>query len=259
MKVKFRYLILILLFTSVVNVNAQDITISSSDLVNLKNEIQQLKDSIRILNDTISVKNSTIESNIQSFNDKVVEIEALRLNYSAIKLEKESADSIIKALRNFEEIYNDQMKIMQETTDRNMAKLANGRLYFRYDDNLVLPSIQSLLDIKTESVKKDFEQALRLLQSYKDYSEDVKSTFVALQSIDRDEWKSKHRVEEYKKKCLSILKQSAYYQKVYTQKSSNSWSVPYLDNLIDVAKSIISKHNPVESEFANFSTLIEML
>jgi hypothetical protein len=143
--------------------------------------------------------------------------------------------------------------------DRNTAKLANGRLYFRYSDNLVQPSIQSLLEIKTERVKKDFEQALKLLQGYKDYSEDVKNTFVALQAIDRDLWKSKHQAEEYKNKCLSILKQSSYYQKVYTKKSSKTWSIPYLDNLLNVAKSIISRHNPVESEFANFSPLIEML
>lgn len=257
MKVIFRLLILFLL--SVVNVNAQDITISSTDLVNLKNEIQQLKDSIKNLNDTISFKNSIIESNIKSFNEKVAELESLRSDFITIKSKKESNDSIIQSLQSSEDTYNKQLQIMQETMDRNTAKLANGRLYFRYSDNLVQPSIQSLLEIKTESVKKDFEQALKLLQGYKDYSEDVKNTFVALQAIDRDLWKSKHQAEEYKNKCLSILKQSSYYQKVYTKKSSNTWSIPYLDNLLNVAKSIISRHNPVESEFANFSPLIEML
>ena len=106
---------------------------------------------------------------------------------------------------------------------------------------------------------KDFEQALQLLQNYKAYSEDVKSTFIALQTINRDEWRSKHQAEEYKNKCLSILKQSNYYKNVYSKRSANSWSIPYLDNLIDVAKLIISRHNPVEYDFANFTPLIEML
>lgn len=213
MKVIFRLLILFLL--SVVNVNAQDITISSTDLVNLKIEIKQLKDSIKNLNDTISFKNSIIESNIKSFNEKVTELDSLRLDFITIKSEKETNDSIILSLQSSEDTFNEQLQIMQETMDRNTAKLANGRLYFRYSDNLVQLSIQSLLEIKTESVKKYFEQVLKLLQGYKDYSEDVKNTF--------------------------------------------SWSIPYLDNLLNVAKSIISRHNPVESEFANFSPLIEML
>lgn len=259
MKVFCRFLILIFWFASIVNVNAQDITISSTDFVNLKNEIQRLRDSITILNGDISQKELTIEANNKSYNDIVAELENLRSDFNAIRSEKESNDSIIKSLQSSKDAYNSQLQIMQEAMDRNTAKLANGRLYFRYSDKLVQPSIQSLLDIKTERVKKDFEQALKLLQHYKDYSEDVKKTFIALQAIDRNEWKSKHQVEEYKSKCLSILKQSSYYQNVYTKKSSNTWSIPYLDNLLNVAKSIISRHNPVESELANFTPLIEML
>lgn len=161
MKVIFRLLILFLL--SVVNVNAQDITISSTDLVNLKIEIKQLKDSIKNLNDTISFKNSIIESNIKSFNEKVTELDSLRLDFITIKSEKETNDSIILSLQSSEDTFNEQLQIMQETMDRNTAKLANGRLYFRYSDNLVQLSIQSLLEIKTESVKKYFEQVLKLL------------------------------------------------------------------------------------------------
>lgn len=128
---------------------------------------------------------------------------------------------------------------MQETTERNIARLANGRLFFKYSDKLVKPSILSLQKLQLEDVKKDFEQALTLLQNYKTYSEDVKQTLVTMQSIDRETWKSKHQADAYKNKSLTLLKQSAYYRNVYIKRDSGLWSIPYLDNLIDAAKSII--------------------
>lgn len=241
------------------NANAQDITISSTDLVNLKNEIQQLKDSVAELNMIIAARESLIASKDSSFNELASQNEHLQSDLERMKMEKVEKDSLIDVLQVKEESYNSQMQTMQEALDRSSAKLANGRLYFRYSDNLVQSSIQSLLELKTEKVKKDFEQALKLLWDYKYYSEDVKSMFSQLQSIDENLRKSKHQAEEYKAKCLSILERSVYYQNVYIRKSPSSWSIPYLDNLLDAAKSIISKHNPVDSEYADFSPLIEML
>lgn len=247
------------MFLGILNTYAQDITISSVDLVNLKNEITHLKDSLDGLNKIISEKNFLIESKDYTISGLTSKVDSLGTALDDIQNSLKKSESNLAEFQSKEEDFNNQMRTMQETLDRNTAKLANGRLYFRYSDKLVLPSIQSLLELKTENVKKDFVQALKLLQSYKAYSEDVKSTFVALQAINRDEWRSKHQAEEYKNKCLLILKQSNYYKTVYSKKSANSWSIPYLDNLINVAKSIISGHNPVESEYANFRPLIEML
>lgn len=259
MRIVFSILAFLIISSGISNVYAQDITISSTDLVNLKNEIQLLRDSVTKLNKIISKKDLQIESKNKRHNILSSQKDSLQSAMDAITIDNKEKKTLIAKLRESEKDYNRQIQAMQEISDRNTAKLANGRLYFKYSDNLVLPSIKSLLELKTEQVKNDFKQALILLQTYKRYSEDVKNTLISLQSIDRAEWKSKHRIAEYKEECISILKQSAYYQSVYKKKGANSWTIPYLDNMIDVAKSIISKHNPVESEFANFTPLIEML
>lgn len=247
------------MFSGVISVNAQDITISSTDLVNLKNEITLLNDSLDELNKIISAKDSLIASKDKTLSELAIKVVSLQTTIESQKKDQTHNDSIIAFLQSNEQRYNSKMQAIQETMDENTAKLANGRLYFRYSDKLVQSSIQSLLDLKSEKVKRDFEQALKLLQSYKVYSADVKNTFSALQTINRDEWRSKHHAEEYRRKCLSILEQSNYYKNVYTKKSATFWSIPYLDNLLDAAKVIISGHNPVESVFANFTPLIEML
>ena len=259
MRIVFSFLALFVISSGISDVYAQDITISSTDLVNLKNELQLLKDSVTKLKGIVSEKDLQIKLGDKRFNILSSQKDSLQSAMDSIKVDNKENKALVAKLRESEKYYNSQIQAMQEIADRNTAKLANGRLYFKYSDNLVRPSITSLLQLKTEQVKNDFKQALILLQTYKKYSEDVKSTLISLQSIDRSEWKSKHRIAEYKEECISILKQSTYYQIVYTKKGANSWTIPYLDNIIDVAKSIISKHNPVESEFANFTPLIEML
>jgi len=242
-----------------VKLHAQDITISSIDLVNLKNEIQHLKDSVEVLNEEIVSKESIVRIKDNTIGKLMSQKSVLQLKIDSIKKDDAKKNSLIVALQESEKRYQKQVQTMQETTERNIAKLANGRLFFKYSDNLVQPSILSLQKLQLEDVRKDFEQALNLLQNYKKYSEDVKQTLVTMQSIDRNTWKSKHQVDAYKNKCFTLLKQSAYYRNVYIKRDSGLWSIPYLDNLIDAAKSIIKTHNPVDSEYANFLPLIEML
>ena len=248
--------------SSVFNVNAQEdikITLSSTDFVSLKTELQKSRDSINVLNRIITKKDSLIESKDNICDALASKSESLQSTIDRIKIDNAKKDSLIATLRENEKTNKDQMKVVQETLDRNIARLANGRLFYKYSENLVQESINSLQEIETEQVKKDFDQTLQLLLKYKTYSEDVKETLVSLQSIDRDVWKAKWRVDEYKNMCDSILKQSAYYNDVYTKKSNSKWSIPYLDVLLDAAQSMISRHNPGESEFANFILLIEML
>lgn len=242
-----------------VKLHAQDITISSIDFVNLKNEIQHLKDSVEVLNEEIVSKESIVRTKDDTIDKLTSQKNILQSKIDSIKKDYDKKNSLIVALQESGKRYQKQIQAMQETTERNIAKLANGRLYFKYSEKLVQPSILSLQKLHLEDVKKDFEQALKLLQNYKTYSEDVKQTLVTMQSIDRDIWKSKHQADAYKNKCFTLIKQSAYYRNVYIKRDSGLWSIPYLDNLIDAAKSIIKKHNPVDSEYANFLPLIEML
>ena len=261
MNVSYRILFLIIIFSlGLIKINAQEfITINADDLVNLKNEIKYLNDSLEGLNKYILEKDSLIVFKDSLLKELTSQQELLQSSLEECKEDQNRIDSITDILKSQKDLFNSQIQDMQEILDRNTAKLANGRLYFRYSDDLVQTSIRSLLDLKTESVKKDFEQALKLLQGYKEYSADIKSTLNALQSINRDEWRSKHQADEYKNKCHSILMQSNYFKNVYSKKSTGSWTIPYLDNLINVAKIIIEGHNPVDYEFANFTPLIEML
>lgn len=251
---------LITVCSSIMCINAQDtISISSTDFVNLRNEITYLKDSLDILGSITLKKDSLITISEDSISKLIYHTNRLEQTLYNLRRENISKDSIIAILQSKAVDYDRQKQLMQENVDRNIAKLANGRLYFRYSDKLVQSSIKSLMELKTEMVKKDFNQALPLLQNYKSYSEDVKNTFIILQKIDRAEWRSKHRAEDYKRECYSILEQSLYYKNIYININDSTWSIPYLDNLINAAKRIISRHNPVDAEFANFVPLIEML
>ena len=242
MKPLYRLTFSSLLLAFFLNASAQDvkIEISSTDLVNLNNKIEQLQDSNNNLNRISNEKDALIITKSASYANLLSQNKSLQSSVDSLKAENHNKDVKITEFKNDVKLdsakfvnFTNQMQELQEIADRNAAKLANGRLYFKY--------------------------SLDLLQRYKDYSVDVKQTLLALQSIDRNEWKSKHQAEEYKNKCISILKQSSYYQNVYSKRNSGAWTIPYLDNLIDVAKAIISRHNPVDSELANFTPLIEML
>lgn len=45
----------------------------------------------------------------------------------------------------------------------------------------------------------------------------------------------------------------------YARQNSGTWSIPYLDNIIEVAISILEKHDPGHNDPVNFNSLIEML
>lgn len=255
---KILFIIIIFLF-SISHIKGQNITISSDELVSLRTDLSIKKDSIDSLKKEINLKNDTI-------SDQTKRLSALSLEIDTLKSKIKESDHQIDQLKddtldnkNTIRRLNKQNKELKEESEKNIAKLANGRLYFKYDDKRVSESIANLKELESDKIKDQFRQALDLLQNYKDYLDDVKGTLQNLQSIDKNEWRSKHQSEQYKAKCNSILKRSKYYQNVYLKKETGAWSIPYLDNVIDIAKSIILRHNPVESEFANFSPLIEML
>ena len=251
MKLYKRIVAFLAVFVYFFSASAQDVTISAEDFVNLNNTNKRLNDSVSALKCLIIEKDSLLNLKTTTYNDLSSQFNGLQLTLDSLRVENQNKDKQIAD-------FNADIPKLQEAADLNAAKLANGRLYFKYSDDLVQPSIISLENLKSEQIKNKFIQALDLLKKYKGYSEDVKDTLNKLQTIDRKEWQSKHQADVYKNKCLSILKQSLYFKDVYTKKNA-SWSIPYLDNIIDVTKSIISKHNPIDYQFANFMPLIEML
>ena len=239
--------------------SGQEITILSDDYVKLKNDLSKFQDSIKVLNGRVCAKDKELSEQVVWVKSLKEQVEYLQAENNKRDSRINKLDSVISQHRANQNRLVAQNERLQELSDRNTAKLANGRLYFKYSDKLVLSSIKSLQELKSEKVKRDFNQALTLLQKYKIYSEELKSIILSVQTIEKDLLTSKHRAEEYKRKSLSILRGSLYYQEIYSKKNTGVWSIPYLDNVINLAKSIISKHNPVDYEFANYTTLVEML
>lgn len=251
--------IISVMFFSFFQVKSQDVTMSLDTLVALKSDLYKSKQKIDSLENLIIVKQSVEKTQNKKIDELKSRFDSLQSVYNRDVIRKDEYDSLIQQKDNtIKELSNENIKL-QESSDLCIAKLANGRLFFKYDEELVHTSIEGLRNLKSEKIKKNFGQALMLLENYENFLIDVRNTILDIQAIDEDERNSKHRSDEYKKHCLSILKNSEYYQNIYSKRSNDNWSVPYLDNVIDITKSIISKHNPIDYKPANFVPVIEML
>ena len=122
---------------------------------------------------------------------------------------------------------------------------------------LISRSLELCSNIQTQSVKKTFRHLPNLLNAYKNYSDQLK---LILESAQNDPTRTKKAsMEEYKEKYKRSIKSMEYYSRYYAKKSSGTWSIPYLDNIIKAFFNIIDKHNPLNFEYADFKCLIEML
>lgn len=232
---------------------AQQVTISSNDYDSLRNEIKSLQGQIEKLKENTEDKNTQIalmQNEIAGYQDKV----------SSLNTEVTSLQSFVSRLRNDSAKFaqeREKFLSLQNQADENAARLANGRLYFRYDNKLIQSSIQMLQSLKTERVKQTFSQTLRLLQEYQNYSNELKTTLtLAQENTDR---KARNKSEEYKAKIMNDIKSTSYYKEVYAKKASGSWSIPYLDNIIVVTKKCLQHHDAGHQNYVDFTVLIEML
>lgn len=247
--------ILLLIF----QMKSQTIEISSDDLVKLKNESSAAKAKVDSLEKCIISIKSEKSQRDDEFSKLQKKCDSLQLKVNDNQMEKVKSDSLVKSKDKIIQNLNIENRKLQEESDLNIAKLANCQLYFKYNDESVQNSVEWLKIIKSEKIKHRFEQALTLLQNYKHYLDDVREKIKSIQAIDKDERDSMHKSEKYKEHCRSILKSSNYYQEIYSKKNTGIWSIPYLDNVIDITMSIISKHNPIDYEPANFALVEAML
>ncbi len=226
----------------------------------LRSDVKTWNDSAMVLLDSCNKLNSDIFLLKKTIDTLTTEINNSR-NLSAIISEKES---LIIALQNqhkadssyVEEILL-QLKQMQEIADRATAQYANGRLYFKYESERIKKCIEDYNKIKTPAVKELFNQMPDLLNNYGQYSVELKQL---LESAQKDpDRKVKNKANEYKEKYLNQIYNSFYYSHYYVKKSRGIWSIPYLNNIIEIALSILQKHDPGHNDPVNFSSLIEML
>lgn len=240
------------------------VTISEAKYDKFRDDIKLLTDSTKTLVDSCAYLNSIIQ-NLQK--------EKEQLNNIVRNKEKEiddknaiidQKDIVITSLQ--QQHKTDSLSIsqnlksvseMQGMADETIAKYANGRLYFKYETKRIQGCIADFDKIKTAAVKEKFKQLPNLLKNYEMYSNQLKALLESAQN-DQDR-KARNKAEEYKTKYSSAIRNLFYYSHYYAKQKLGTWSIPYLDNIIDVSMSILKKHDPGHNDPVNFNSLIEML
>lgn len=206
----------------------------------------KLNRDISILKETIATLNREIENN-KNLSSIIEEKESLII---ALQDQHKTDSSSIKNVLL-------QLKQTQEIADEATARYANGRLFFKYEAERIEKCLKDFNDIKTQSVKETFNQIPNLLNNYGNYSTQLKQL---LQSAQNDpDRRVRNKADEYRAKYVNLIHNSLYYSSYYAKKNSGIWSIPYLNNVIDVALSILQKHDPGHNDPVNFNSLIEML
>lgn len=253
MNKKMRIVLLLIVCCVSCTLQAQQVTISVHDYDSLRYEIKSLQGQLEKQRKESLAKDTLImqtQASVVNYQKDITTKETLIANLrSSVSLLRNDSNSLIQ----------ERLKVqsLQQQADENAAKLANGRLYFRYDNKLVQSSIQILQSIKTSSVKEKFSQTLELLRCYSDYSEQIKSVLTYAQ--EDSERKLRNRGDEYRARYQNEIKRTTYYTEIYAKKSANRWSIPYLDNIISVAEKSLQRHDPGHGNYIDFTVLIEML
>lgn len=271
MEKSFRIIYTLLLCLLAVSANAQknkknkdEVKISAAKYDKFRDDMKLLSDSTKALADSCTSLNSMIQ-NLQKENEHLSDV--IRNNKKdieekvAIIREKNTLIASMQQQHKADSLTMSQtllsMSEMQKIADETSAKYANGRLYFKYDAKRIQGCIDDFNKIKTASVKEKFKQLPNLLSSYEKYSNQLKALLESAQN-DPDR-KVRNKAEEYKNKYIREIRSSVYYSNYYSRQSSGTWSIPYLDNIIEVTMSILKKHDPGHNDPVNFNSLIEML
>ena len=271
MEKSFRIIYTLLLCLLAVSANAQknkkdkdEVKISAAKYDKFRDDIKLLSDSTKALADSCTSLNSMIQ-NLQKENEHLSDV--IRNNKKdieekvAIIREKNTLIASMQQQHKADSLTMSQtllsMSEMQKLADETSARYANGRLYFKYDAKRIQGFIDDFNKIKTASVKEKFKQLPNLLSNYENYSNQLKALLESAQN-DPDR-KVRNKAEEYKNKYIREIRSSVYYSNYYSRQSSGTWSIPYLDNIIEVAMSILKKHDPGHNDPVNFNSLIEIL
>lgn len=248
-----RIAFLLLACFALLALHAQEVSISEHDYDSLRYEIKKLRNQIQTENAACLSKDSVIHRLQKETVD-------LRKKNTGLESDIEKLKSSLAQMRNTSDSLSEEsskLRSIQKEADNNAGKLANGRLYFRYDNEIVQSSIKLIEEIKTASIKQKFSQVLPLLQGYQNYSQELKT---ALTTVQNDALrKVRNKADEYKARCISEIKHTSYYTEVFARKSAGNWSIPYLDNIINVATRCLQHHDPGHGNYVDFTVLIEIL
>lgn len=242
----------------------EEVTISAAMYDKFRDDIKRLTDSTKTLVDSCAYLNSVIQNLQKEKKQLSNEVRSNRKGIDGKNAIIAQKDALIKSLQLQHE--NDSLSMsqnlksvsdMQRLADETTAKYANGRLYFKYEPKRIQGCIADFDNIKTTVVKEKFKQLPNLLKHYEIYSNQLKALLVNAQN-DPDR-KARNKSEEYKAKYYGEIKKLLYYSNYYARQKYGTWSIPYLDNIIDVSILILKKHDPGHNDPVNFNSLIEML
>ena len=240
--------------------NEEKMTISVSMYDKLRYDAKLWNDSIIVLLDSCGKLNRDISVLKETINTLNGELE----KYNGLSNQIAEKEAVIIALQNQHKtdsssVENALLQIiqLQETADKATAQYATGRLYFKYEAERIEKCLKDYNSIKTQSVKEMFNQMPNLLKNFGNYSAKLKQLLLSAQN-DPDR-KVRNKADEYRTKYVNQIQDLFYYSNYYAKKDSGTWSIPYLNNIIDVALSILQKHDPGHNDPVNFNSLIEML
>lgn len=265
--IKYFVVILLCIFPSAVNAqedDAEKVTISAKMYNKFLSEIKALKDSTKSLADSCVLLNSRIQDLSSQNAELSSAVMANKTNMASKGIAISNKDGIINSLK--KQHQTDSLSVvdcqsglakMQAKVDEITARYANGRLYFKYDAGRIKECIDEYNNIGTISVKEKFKQLPNLLRNYGNFARQLKTLLEAAQN-DPDR-KVRNKAEEYRAKYSKEIRGSLYFTNYYAKKDSGTWSIPYLNNIVKVALSILQKHDPGHNDPVNFSSLIEML
>lgn len=186
-------------------------------------------------------------------NNKQIVIDSLKRTISNMSLNTNQRmmsfrDSLFKEItRRDKEILQFQFKI--GFFDTCMVKLANRRLYEKFDKRSVDEAITYFDRINNSELKSELSIVQKLLRNYESAYREFQSILKQAQNdIERT---SPFGVEEYKERYIRMIQTMPYYIQYY----ENDWNIRYLNKRIKEALNCLQTHS--DKKYADFSSLID--
>lgn len=136
-------------------------------------------------------------------------------------------------------------------SDTIALKLINSRLQIKFNHETNSEAIKILQSISSNSIKGgDLYKRLHSLTIR--YGKDYKEILLILQEAQKDINRENMFSSDYSKYYKTKLMNSYYYRDVYI----NSWTIPFMDWLIDEALNRLVNHDLDKEAYADFTDLI---
>jgi uncharacterized coiled-coil protein SlyX len=228
--------------------NAQDATITMSLA-----EYEIVKAQTDSLSTVIVNNKVTIDSLNNSLREQVSVIEQLKEQLQNATDRNQRADSVIVALNDtLSSKTNELVSLKKEIAALDMVRLryANGRLQLPYNHEKVNEAIELFNGISDANLRNECSEIVLWLRKYSFYLHDVKELILSLQADNRRE--NKFAFDEWRSYALKSISQNMY----VNDSHGHQFSIIYLDEILSMAKSRISK---ATKPTVDFSDLIDRL